>query len=144
LIKKRGKQRTDSTHVIAAVHTLTRLEIANETLRHALNGVAEVEPAWLKAHLDPIWFERYSERLNGYRLPKKDSEREALAEVIGQDGYRLLSIIYADDAPSHLRYLPAIEILRQVWVQMYYIENDQVQWRSNKNIPPSARVIRFC
>jgi len=141
LIKKRGKQRTDSTHVIAAVHTLTRLEIANETLRHALNCVAEVEPTWLKAHLDPIWFERYSERLNGYRLPKKDSEREALAEVIGQDGYRLLSIIYADEAPSHLRYLPAIEILRQVWVQMYYIENDQVQWRSNKNIPPAARVI---
>ncbi len=34
-IKARGKQRTDSTHVLAAVRTLRRLECVGETMRHA-------------------------------------------------------------------------------------------------------------
>jgi len=33
----RGKQRTDSTHVLAAIRTLRRLECVGETMRHALN-----------------------------------------------------------------------------------------------------------
>ncbi len=36
-IKARGKQRTDSTHVLAAIRTLRRLECVGETLRHALD-----------------------------------------------------------------------------------------------------------
>lgn len=34
-IKARGKQRTDSTHVLAAIRTLRRLECVGETMRHA-------------------------------------------------------------------------------------------------------------
>lgn len=34
-IKARGKQRTDSTHVLAAIRTLRRLECVGETIRHA-------------------------------------------------------------------------------------------------------------
>src|SRR5262245_8177052 len=37
LVKARGKQRTDATHVLAAIHVLNRLECVGETLRHALN-----------------------------------------------------------------------------------------------------------
>jgi transposase len=33
-IKARGKQRTDSTHVLAAIRTLRRLECVGETMRH--------------------------------------------------------------------------------------------------------------
>ena len=35
LLKARGKQRTDSTHVLAAIRTLNRLECVGETLRAA-------------------------------------------------------------------------------------------------------------
>jgi transposase len=38
VLKARGRQRTDSTHVLAAVRTLNRLELVAETLRAALNG----------------------------------------------------------------------------------------------------------
>ena len=44
-LKTRGRQRTDSTHVIAAVRSLNRLERVGETLRAALNEVALIAPA---------------------------------------------------------------------------------------------------
>ncbi len=40
LLKARGQQRTDSTHIIAAVRSLHRLECVGETLRAALNALA--------------------------------------------------------------------------------------------------------
>ena len=45
LVKARTKQRTDSTHVLAAIRTLNRLELVGETLRAALNSLATVAPA---------------------------------------------------------------------------------------------------
>src|SRR3990172_5194958 len=36
-LKSRGKQRTDSTHILAAVRRLNQLELVHETLRYALN-----------------------------------------------------------------------------------------------------------
>ena len=40
LVKARGKQRTDSTHVLAAVHDLHLLELVAETLRATLDDFA--------------------------------------------------------------------------------------------------------
>ena len=48
LVKARGKQRTDSTHVLAAVHDLHLLELVAETLRAALDDLAAVAPDWLR------------------------------------------------------------------------------------------------
>ena len=42
LLKTRGKQRTDSTHVLAAIRVMNRLELVIETLRAALNQLANV------------------------------------------------------------------------------------------------------
>src|SRR5499426_368443 len=47
LLTARGQQRTDSTHVLAAIRVMNRLELVAETLRAALNAVATVAPAWL-------------------------------------------------------------------------------------------------
>ena len=41
-LKARGQQRTDSTHVLAAMRVLNRLELVAKTLRAALNAVAPV------------------------------------------------------------------------------------------------------
>ena len=41
-LKSGGKQRTDSTHVLAAIRTLNRLEGVGETLRATLNDLATV------------------------------------------------------------------------------------------------------
>jgi transposase len=43
-LRARGQQRTDSTHVLAAIRTLNRLESVEETLRAALYSVAIVVP----------------------------------------------------------------------------------------------------
>src|ERR671912_993036 len=47
LLRARGRQRTDSTHVLAAVRAVNRLESVGETLRAALNALATVAPDWL-------------------------------------------------------------------------------------------------
>src|SRR3954466_6631009 len=53
LLKARGWQRTDSTHVLAAVRDLNRIELLAETLRAALNAIAVVAPNWLRALAPP-------------------------------------------------------------------------------------------
>jgi transposase len=44
LVKARGRQRTDSTHSLAAVRALNHPEVVGETRRHALNTLAVVAP----------------------------------------------------------------------------------------------------
>ncbi len=53
LLKARGRQRTDSTHVLAAIRTLNRLELVGETLRAALNAIAVAAPDWLRSTAHP-------------------------------------------------------------------------------------------
>jgi transposase len=141
LLKPRGKQRTDSTHVLAAIHALNRLECVGETLRHALNSLAVVAPAWLRTQVTPDWFDRYGSRVDNYRLPKTDTERQALAEVIGVDGFQLLRAIFHPETPPWLREVPAVDILRQVWMQQFYAPERQVRWRVAEDLPPGAVLI---
>lgn len=141
LVKARGRQRTDSTHVLAAVQQLNRLECVGETLRHALNVLAVVLPEWLQAQVPPAWFERYAQRFTEYRLPVERPARYALAETIGADGFALLAQLYAPSAPAWLREVPAVEVLRQVWVQQFYGPDEPVRWRAAEDLPPSAGLI---
>ena len=138
LLKARGQQRTDSTHVLAAIRTVNRLELIGETVRQALNQLAEVAPDWLRRQVTPDWFEQYGARFEQYRLPDKEAERQVLAERIGRDGYHLMEAIYASAAPAPVRELSAVEILRQVWIQQFMLEADQVHWRGVDNQPPAA------
>ena len=140
-LKARGRQRTDSTHVLAAIRDLNRLECAGETLRHALNVLAEVAPDWLLTQIDEEWFDRYSHRFDEYRFPKAQTERLEFAETIGTDGHQLLTAVYAPTAPAWLAELPAVETLRRVWVQQFFVEERRCRWRNNDNIPPPALII---
>jgi transposase len=137
LLKARGKQRSDSTHVQAAIRNLNRLELVGETMRQALNTLAISSPTWLKAQVPPEWYERYGLRFEQWRLPKTEIERDNLALQIGQDGRQLLLWVYAPGAPAVVQKDPAVEILRQVWVQQYYIQDEEVFWRQSDNVPPS-------
>jgi transposase len=140
-LKERGKQRTDSTHIEAAIRNLNRIECAGETLRAALNSLAVVVPDWLRAHIPQEWYNRYEKRMEEFCMPKEATKRDALVQQIGQDGYHLLKLVREADAPRWLIEIPAVEILRQVWVQQFMVEEGQIRWRSNKDIPPAARLI---
>ena len=137
LLKVRGPQRTDSTHILAAVRVLNRLELIGETLHHTLNVLAQVAPDWLRAQVPDDWFERYGQRFTEHRLPKKEQDRLTLAETIGQDGIHLLTWIYVENVPTFLREIPAVDLLRQVWVQNFYLEDEVVHWRGEGNLPPA-------
>ncbi len=141
LVKARGRQRTDSTHVPAAVRALNRAELVGETLRHALNSLAVAAPAWLAAHSRPAWAERYARRADDYRPPTKPDERKALAEATGQDGAALLAAVRDSVAPPWLRELPAVETLRRVWVQRFVVEAGALRWRVSDELPSAARFI---
>ena len=141
LVKARGRQRTDSTHVLAAVRALNRIEVVGETMRHALNTLAVVAPEWLCTVSPPDWRDRYARRAEDDRLPTTQAARAALALTIGHDGWRLLAAIDHPDAPPWLREVPAVAILRRVWMQNYRWDGTQLHWREADNIPPAARFI---
>jgi hypothetical protein len=81
LLKARGQQRTDSTHVLAAIRVMNRLELVAETLRAALNALATVAPAWLQALAPLAWYERYGKRIEDTRLPQGQASRDAYAQM---------------------------------------------------------------
>jgi transposase len=111
-------------------------------LRHALNSLAVVAPDWLLAHSLPDWLERYGPRVEEYRLPESKDERVSFATTIGADGLTLLQAITAMDAPDWLHTVPAVQTLRQVWIQNYtWAEQGTLRWRTNDQIPPSAQYI---
>lgn len=141
LLSASGRQRTDATHVLACLHTLNRLELVSETFIHTLNQLATIVPDWLKTQVPTEWFDRYQRRLDEYRLPKEKKKRQILAETIGTDGHHLLSAIYSPVAPNYLGSLPAVETMRQIWVQHYYLQADTVYWRDKDNLPKAAVMI---
>jgi transposase len=131
LLRARGRQRTDATHVLANVRTLNRIECVGETLRHSLEVLATVAPAWLQPRIAPEWLDRYGLRVDDFRLPSKPDERLAMAATIGQDGRALLNALAAPETPSGMRAIPAVEILRQVWVQQFVTIDGQFQCRTS-------------
>ena len=117
-----GKQRTDSTHVIAAVRDLNRLELAGESVRAAVEAIAVAAPDWLPTVIDIAdWGRRYGARVDTWRLPTSKTKRAELAAAYGTDAVTLLRAVYDTGAPPWLRELPAVEVLRRVLLQNYVI-----------------------
>ncbi len=107
-LKARGRQRTDSTHVLAKIRALNRVLCVWETMRAALNSLPVVAPEWLRAHSSPEWVERYGPRSEDSRSPLGEAERLALAEEIGQQGRELLDAVFDPTTPEWLRSVPAV------------------------------------
>jgi transposase len=113
-----------------------------EAIRAALNALAVAVPEWLRGHAQPEWIARYGPRFEHSRLPESSAKRQALAEAIGTDSSALLHVVYRAEAPPSLRTLPAVDMLRQIWVQHDLAHEDGgVTWRDHDNIPPAARFI---
>jgi transposase len=152
LLKARGQQRTDSTHVLAAIRVMNRLELVAETLRAALNALATVVPAWLQAMAPLAWYERYGKRIEDTRLPQGKASRDAYAQIVGEDGFALLDALAAPETPAHLRDLPVITTLRQTWQRHYeratsaetaqsHSARSSVRFKRNQDLPPAGEAI---
>ena len=147
LVKPGGRQRTDSTHVLARIRGLNRLELSGETVRTALEALAAAAPGWLAAVIDASWQEIYGQRIDQIRLPASDTRRQELAVQYGKDGYRLLAAAHAPGAPDWARELPAVQALRRIWIQQYYRaagqDREKVIWRDpgEHGLPPGRHLI---
>jgi transposase len=120
LVKAGGRQRTDSTHVVAAVAALNRLELAGESVRAAVEALATAHPDWLAQRICvPDWTRRYGTPMTSWRPPPSQAKRDQLAITYARDGYALLHAVYAESSPAWLRELPAVDVLRRVLVQNY-------------------------
>jgi transposase len=140
LLKERGRQRTDSTHVLAAIRVMNRLELVMETMRAALNDLAEAAPIWLSGITPADWFVRYAARIEDSRLPRAEKARVELAEAVGADGFYLIERIRLEQ-PDLLK-RESVEILERVW-QRHYTRDEagEAHWRSNQELGPAAQAI---
>jgi transposase len=139
LLRSGGRQRTDSTHVLASVRTLNRMEFVGETLRAALEALAAAAPFWLSGLVDAGWADRYGARIDSYRFPKGDGARARWLGQVGRDGFTLLDAVAAPGAPEWLRQVPAVETLRRAWDQQYQRDGGEVRWREGKDLPPGEQ-----
>src|SRR5215218_1504598 len=131
-LKVRGRQRTDSTHVLGSLRILSKWERTAETMRAALNALAAA---------DPEWFERYGRRIEDQRLPKGKEARTEYLRTVGADGMRLLAHLDAPYTPQVLKRLAEVEVLRQVWEQHYERIDGEVRVLDPKEMPEGARRI---
>ena len=120
LVKAGGKQRTDSTHVVAAVAALNRLELAGESVRAALEALAAAHPDWVAQRICvPDFARRYATPMTSWRPPVSKAKQDELAIACARDGYALLEAVYDSSSPGWLREIPAVDVLRRVLVQNY-------------------------
>ena len=136
------RQRTDSTHVLARIRDLNRLELAGESVRAALEALAAAAPGWLAGILDASWQQVYGQRVDGWRLPEGKAKRAGLALQYARDGYWLAERAWSPGAPPAVRDLPAVRALRLILIQQFYRESgpggEKVTWREDDQhgLPP--------
>ncbi|MGW3233892.1 IS1182 family transposase [Kitasatospora sp. NPDC001095] len=144
LVRSGGRQRTDSTHVLACVRTLNRIECLGEALRTALEEIAGTSPGFIVPLLGPGWDERYGRKVETSRLlRRKNASAVKLAEQIGADGQSLITAIDTDPAAGWMNDLAQVRILRELWDQHFEATaTGRLRYRDTKELPPSAERIR--
>ncbi len=58
-LKAHGRQRTDSTHILAKIRSLSRTLRVAQTMVYVLNVLSEVAPDWIRTHVPVEWVQRY-------------------------------------------------------------------------------------
>jgi len=137
------RQRTDSTHVLARIRDLNRLELAGEAVRAALEALAAAAPGWLAGLVDASWQQVYGQRIIGLRLPESRAKRAELALQYARDGYGLLEQAWSPAAPPAVRDLGAVGALRLIMVRQFCRESgpggEKVTWREDEQGLPPGR-----
>jgi transposase len=138
LVKPRTRQRTDSTHVLAAVRDLNRVERVGETLHATLNVLAVAAPEWVRVNIPTEWVDRYGKRVDEWRLPEEQKDRESYAQMVGRDGVALLDALWSEGTPEWMRSLPAVETLRRTWLEQFKTIEGIMFLRKSEDLPPSS------
>ena len=132
LVKRAGKQRIDSTHILGYVKEMSRLECATETLRLALEDLAQE----LVGSQGPEFWEKlwvlYVQSEVGWRLSK--AERDSRYRQCGQDIQELLE--WVDGKRPELAEMESVKLLRRVFEEQFEVVEGTVNSRWTR--PPRA------
>ncbi|MBX9724757.1 MAG: IS1182 family transposase [Candidatus Obscuribacterales bacterium] len=117
---KKSKQRTDSTHVLSAARSMTRVELILEAMRHCLDVLSDIVPEFvLNVSTKFLMAQAYELRGLAFRIPKKENQRKELAEKLGKDAVLVLSRIDGDESLGFLKKVPAVLTLRRVFAEQF-------------------------
>ncbi|WP_254076714.1 transposase [Streptomyces pacificus] len=139
LLRRGGRQRTDTTRVVADVRLLNRMEFVAETLRAALEALAAAAPDWLEqalAERETDWLGRYGQCVDSWHGLPDGQDRDSWLRQVGEDGFHLLSAAWRPGAPDWLHRIPALQTLRPAWVQQYHRNEGGVRVRECEDLPP--------
>ena len=107
-------------------------------------------PAGFAPTASPAWASRYAQaaQTTSTRSAGRGRATRLRPERVGHDGHALLAAVMAPDAPSWLREVPAVEMLRRAWVQTFTLdegdgtasraERSVVRWRTQVEGFPSS------
>jgi transposase len=141
IIKTNSKQRTDSTHVLARIRHLNRLNFVGETVRAALNELSRSQPAWLATIFQLEWDQRYTHRVEDTRWSKSETQLVALGKQVGADGQHILDAINRDDMKKELLAIPAICVLAKVWQQQFNVAENGIELKPSDELAASGELI---
>lgn len=124
-LAKRTRQRLDSTHIIGLVSHMTRLDCVRETLRLALEDLAQIEKlprpaAWA------LWWERYVESRIDYK-----SSGDILRLKMSQAGLDARDVLnWVNGLPPKIRQGEAVRLLQRVFDENFETRDDGTVERS--------------
>jgi transposase len=135
-IRRKGKQRTDSTHILGLVAKLSRLELVRETLRVALEALKQQDESWLTQQVPESYLQEYLERHMDYRLTEQ--EMQSALRRTGADGWWLLQKLA--QAAQRLQELSEIQVMRIVWEQQFDVDQDNHYQGPRKQVDPKELI----
>jgi transposase len=105
-----------------------------------LNELATIAPEWLRSVAPASWYRSYSLRAEQSRLPRGEQARQEYAQIVGQDGFLLLSLV--EQQKPELNTLEKMVILRQVWERHFDTGKDSSSNEGSPHERGSAVVFR--
>jgi len=138
LLKRRGRQRTDSLAIVTRVRDLNRLELVVETVRLALRVLLVADPDWTRATVPPEWEVVYGERCMAVQMT--EAQRRDLEARVGSDGQWLLTRVQAETTPGQLRELPEVQVLATVWAQQFEVVDEKLGFRTPGHYDGRAQI----
>lgn len=118
LVRDKGKQRLDSTHVLGQVARMSTLECVRQTLRLALEELAETLQ---QGRQRPGFWNRLWERYVDSQLDYKASA-ETLKQKVMQTGQDVLELRrWLQAQPEALRQGEQVQLLERVWSERFAV-----------------------
>jgi len=137
LIKRKSRQRLDSTQMLGRVSRMSRLDCVRESLRLALQEIGTQGPPAQAPEWWPLLWDRYVESQADYRAPLETLARKFVEA--GQDAQQLLAWL-AGAAGSPWARGKRVELLRRVFDEQFEVSDPTAVQPRTKEQLASERV----